>query len=91
MYYKRWQAYRVITRFPEFDAMLGRGETFIDQLAMVAPIISQSNAKVVDKGISGKSMREVKMFLYILNEKGQVLVGNLSIFFQIPSPPFPNS
>ncbi len=72
MYYKRWQACRVIRRFPRFDEMLRRGETFIAQLAMVAPKLTEANARVIEEGIRGKSKREVSLFLSTINDDGTV-------------------
>ncbi len=70
MYYKRWQACRVIRRFPQFDEMLRRGETFIAQLAMVAPKLTEANAMVMADGIRGKSKREVALFLSTIHDDG---------------------
>jgi len=72
MYYKRWQACRVIRRFPRFDEMLRRGETFIAQLAMAAPKLTETNARMIEEGIRGKSKREVALFPSTINDDGTV-------------------
>jgi len=62
----------VIRRFPRFDEMLRRGETFIAQLAMAAPKLTEANARMIEEGIRGKSKREVALFLSTINDDGTV-------------------
>ena len=49
-FWKRSQAYRVIKNFPQFGAMIERGEAFASHVSMLSNKITRANADVLAAG-----------------------------------------
>lgn len=62
-FWKRNQTFRVLKNFPEFGAMIERGETCASHVALLSNKITEANAKVLGEGIKNKSTREVRDFV----------------------------
>ena len=72
-FWKRSQAYRVIRKFPQFGAMIERGEAYASHVAMLSNKITDANADVLASGIQNKSTREVRDFIASVTGDGKIL------------------
>ncbi len=71
-FWKRTQAYRVLSGYPDIAKLVESGETAISHVAMLAPHITPANAAVLSAGMRGKSTRELRDFIATVRPDGSV-------------------
>lgn len=72
---KRSQAAKVVQRFPAFRELLESGQTTVSNLRLIAPRVTEANARYFLEAIRGKSARQVARLVKGIDVDGRSLMS----------------